>query len=251
MRRVTVAFVWMVVLVMAGCEASPSAPSDGPPASTGQSPAWVEEFDTLSAEDWEIYNGEGHLGNGQRQPSQVDVRDGVLTITGTADGRTGGLKWRGRGQTYGQWDIRLRAPSGCVCYHPVVMLWGAGKTDAGTNPLGAIDVVHAWQAPGRDRNTFGLHPGNGAEPVRVDVAVDMTQWHVYHLVWQESYIYSWIDDDPAYVQVTEVELLPEGPMDVAIQLDWFPQEGTTGGSTATLEVDYVKQFTEPVEYPST
>ncbi len=71
----------------------------------------------------------------------------------------------------------------------------------------------------------------------------MTQWHTYHLVWQPEYLYTWIDDQPAYFSTDRRDVLPAGPMDLTIQLDWFPEEGATGDGTASLEVDWVAQQT--------
>lgn len=218
------------------------------PDSSGAGVDHVEEFAALSTTNWDVYHGPGHAGRGLRRPSQVSVSGGMLTITGTANGTTGGLKWRGRGQRHGQWDIRMRASRGCVCYHPVVLLWGTGGGSGVDNPRGEIDIVEVWQRPNRDRNSFSVHYGDGSAFVGATAAVDMTGWHVYHLVWQETYLYTWIDDDPAYFSTDRIDVLPTGSMDLAIQLDWFPGEGTAGGGTASMQVDYVRQYAEPVQY---
>jgi hypothetical protein len=222
-----------------------AAPTPGRAAATGDQ---RDNFTSLSTANWDLYNSAGHDGNGRRRPSQIAVSNGVLKITGTANGTTGGMKWRNRGQTYGQWDIRLRARAGCICYHPVVLLWGTGGGSGVNNPRGELDIVEAWQRPWRDRNSFTIHYGDGSAMVGADTAVDMTVWHTYHLVWQNTYLYTWIDDNPAYFSTDDVGVLPTGPMDLTIQLDWFPQEGTAGGATATMEVDSVSQFVSPVDY---
>lgn len=211
-------------------------------------PNYAATFYTLSPTDWDIYDGPGHDGNGLRKPSQVTVSGGILTITGTAAGKTGGMKWRNRSQQYGQWDILMRAPAGCVCYHPVILLWGVNGGGGVNNPNGEIDIVEAWQRPNRDLNSFTVHYGDGTDMVGGDVAVNMTAWHVYHLVWQSTYLYTWIDDNEAYYTVDDVGVLPDGPMDLAIQLDWFPQEGTTGGATGSMQVAVIQQWAEPVKY---
>ncbi len=209
-------------------------------------PTYTDTFTSLSTTNWDIYNSVGHDGHGLRRPSQVRVANGVLTISGTANGTTGGMKWRNRSQTYGQWDIRMRAARGCICYHPVILLWGAGGGSGVDNPYGEIDIVEVWQRPNRDRNSFSVHYGGGSQFVGGDVAVDMTQWHVYHLVWQKDYIYTWIDDNPAYVTVDDRCVIPQRPMDLTIQLDWFPHESRIGGTTASMQVDYVTQYGRPV-----
>lgn len=209
---------------------------------------YAETFASLNPGNWDVYNSPGHDGNGLRRPSQVSVANHILTITGTANGTTGGLKWRHRSQTYGQWDILMRAPAGCICYHPVVLLWGTGGGSGVNNPNGEIDIVEAWQRPRRDRNSFTVHYGDGRQLVGADTAVNMTAWHVYHLVWRADYIYTWIDDNVAYATVDDLNVIPDGPMDLAIQLDWFPSEGTAGGATASMQVAVIQQWFEPVQY---
>jgi hypothetical protein len=208
----------------------------------------TDDFDTLDEADWDLYSGPGHDGHGLRLPAQITAAGSVLTITGLPDGTTGGMKWRGRSQQYGQWDVRLRTAPGCVCYHPVVLLWGSGGGAGVDNAMGEIDIVEVWQRPNRDRNSFSVHYGDGSEFIGGQAHLDMTRWHDYHLVWQEGFLYTWIDDDPSYFATDWAQVLPAGPMDLTIQLDWFPQEGTAGGGGATMEVDYVRQYEKPVSY---
>jgi hypothetical protein len=207
-----------------------------------------DDFDTLSLDDWDLYDSVGHDGNGLRSPGQISVDNGVLTITGRPDGTTGGMKWRNHSQQYGQWDVRLRAPRGAIAYHPVVLLWGSGGGAGVDNALGEIDIVEVWQRPQRDRNSFSVHFGDGSQFVGGDTYLDMTEWHTYHLIWQPSYLYTWVDDQPAYFSTDVVDVLPPGPMDLCIQLDWFPDEGLAGGDSATMHVDSVR--CSPVPLPA-
>lgn len=201
------------------------------------------DFDNLTG--WNVYKSAGHAGQGKRKPTAVSTRDGVLTITGTADGTTGGLSWTGHSQQYGQWDIRMRAPAGCSCYHPVVLLWGTGGGDGVNNANGEIDIVEGFQTAARDRNEFSVHYGDGSQTVGASTPVDMTQWHVYHLVWREGFLTTWIDDNPAYFTTRDASVLPKGPVDVAVQLDWFPREPRTGPETASMQVDAITQAPPP------
>ena len=205
---------------------------------------FADDFRTLNLADWDVYDSEGHDGQGERSPSQVGIVNSVLSITGLPDGTTGGMKLRGHSQRYGQWDICLRTPRGPSCYHPVVMLWGGARESDVDNPLGEIDIVEVWQRPDRDRNSFSVHYGEGSEFVGSDVVVDMTDWHWYHLVWDPAYLYTWIDDNPAYFSTTDVGVLPPGEMDLTIQLDWFPEEGPSG--PASMQVAGVRQYARPL-----
>ena len=81
-------------------------PAGGPTAAAtlgwGE-PVRADEFDA-STEGWSRYDGPGHAGEGRRSPNAIAVRDGVLTITGDADGTTGGMSW-GDGRRYGRWAV--------------------------------------------------------------------------------------------------------------------------------------------------
>ena len=206
---------------------------------------YLDDFDTLNTADWDVYDSLGHAGHGRRLPAQVTAANGVLTIAGESDGTTGGMKWRGRSQRYGRWDVRLRAARGAVAYHPVVLLWGRG---GGVDTArGEIDIVEVWQRANRDRNSFTVHYGGESDSIGANSHLDMTQWHTYHLVWQDTFLYTWIDDLPSYFSTNRTDVLPPGPVDLTLQLDWFPHEGTFGGTTASMEVDYVAQYAEPAD----
>jgi hypothetical protein len=93
---------------------------------------------------------------------------------------------------------------------------------------------------GRQSNEFSVHYGDGSATVGATTRVDVTAWHTYHLAWAPGSLRTWIDDGPPYFQTSDPAVLPDVGMDLAIQLDWFPQEGAAGG--ASMEVDYVRQM---------
>jgi hypothetical protein len=62
----------------------------------------------LNPAKWNVYSGPGHAGNGRRVPAQVAIVNGVLTITGVANGDTGGLEHL-FDQQYGRWEMRVRS----------------------------------------------------------------------------------------------------------------------------------------------
>jgi hypothetical protein len=101
-------------------------------------PTRVDEFDgsELGAA-WNVYDGPGHAGKGRRTPDAVAVRDGVLTITGSPEGATAGMEWRG-GQHHGRWEGRVRAPASDPSYNALLLLW----PDAEDFPVGGeIDFM--------------------------------------------------------------------------------------------------------------
>jgi hypothetical protein len=234
-RAAAIGAILALLVAISACTAKPN-------------PVARSDFDNLNS--WSVYKSAGHAGQGKRKPTTVSTQDGILTITGTADGVTGGLSWTGHTQRYGQWDIRMRAPAGCSCYHPVVLLWGTGGGDGVNNANGEIDIVEGFQTAARDKNEFSVHYGDGSQMVGGETAVDMTGWHVYHLVWREAFLTTWIDDNPPYFTTRDASVLPKGSVDVAVQLDWFPSEPRTGGDTASMQVDYITQAPPPTGGPS-
>ena len=78
--------------------------------------------DSSSLAAWNLYNGPGHAGNGRRTPSAVSVANGLLTITGDAEGNSEGMAWL-PGQTYGRWEACVKSPPASPNYHSVLLLW--------------------------------------------------------------------------------------------------------------------------------
>jgi hypothetical protein len=85
-------------------------------------PTHVDEFTSGLGGDWQVYDGPGHEGKGERSPSAVSVRNGIMTISGNADGTTAGMAWD-TGQKYGRWEGRVRAPKAADSYHALMLLW--------------------------------------------------------------------------------------------------------------------------------
>jgi len=75
------------------------------------SPLFSETFADLS--NWSLFSGEGHAGNGTRDPAQIRVMDNILTILGAAGtAKSGGMALTepaGVRRRYGRWEIRARS----------------------------------------------------------------------------------------------------------------------------------------------
>lgn len=216
---------------------------------------FTEQFADLK--NWNLYSGRGNDNKGARSSRQVAVNRGILTITGTPSGTTGGLSLNHHDQQYGQWSVRMRAPVATGVYHPVALLWGvAGSNPAGVNDaFGEIDIVEFWQDGTRRTNGTTLHYGDGSEMVEQNTRVVGADWNVYNLLWTPTYMYAWINDEAAYFVSTEDELFPQNPVQFCLQLDWFPDEvdphdRTMTKTGASMEVDWV-QIKTLAEIPKT
>ncbi|NMI01933.1 glycoside hydrolase family 16 protein [Pseudonocardia sp. K10HN5] len=196
-------------------------------------PNRVDDFDG-GTEQWSIYDGPGHAGNGRRTPSAVSVTDGVLTITGDSAGNTAGMAWN-PGQKYGRWEGRVRAPAGDPSYNALLLLW----PDAEDFPVGGeIDFMEMMDHT-RQKTDIFIHYGADNSQVNGQVEIDATQWHNWAVEWTPEAITAYVDGEEWY-RTTDASIFPPGPMHLCIQLDWFPEGGTPEESR--MEVDWVRQY---------
>ncbi|MEU5878102.1 glycoside hydrolase family 16 protein [Spirillospora sp. NPDC047279] len=205
----------------------------------------------LDRSSWLVYDGEGHAGQGRRSPKAVTVGGGRLTITGTADGTTGGMAWLDGEQKEGRWEARVRMSRGCACYHPVLLLWplGGGGGVAPEGGGGEVDYTETID-DGRRRGTrFFLHYGPEDSPRTISgsVRADLTRWHTFAVEWTPRSMSGFIDGR-RWFHTNERRALPPGSMGQTIQLDWFPQDtgrtakGIDRRAPATLDVDWIRMY---------
>jgi hypothetical protein len=205
----------------------------------------------LDRRAWEVYDGAGHAGNGRRALDAVAVGNGVLTITGTAQGATGGIAWRHGAQKTGRWEARVRMSRACACYHPVLLLWptagGGETTPAGGG--GEIDYAEVIDDGERDGASFFLHygPADGEKRKDARVSLDLTRWHAFAVEWTSRSISGYVDGR-RWFRTRDRRTLPPATMGQTIQLDWFPEDsgrtapGIDRYAAATLEVDWIRMY---------
>ena len=197
-----------------------------------------DEFDgsELDLSRWYAVDGAGHQGNGRRTGSQVTVADGVLTITGLADGTTGCIGMT-QAQQFGRWEARMRVPGGGPTYHPVLILWPA---DDRWPDGGEIDYAEARGANSRAIEFNYLSSSSGRpEWTAGERDLDLTEWHNYAVEWTPETVRGYVDGE-LFFEDRSVARLPPGPMRQTIQLDWFPDEGQTVESS--MQVDWVRMY---------
>ncbi|MCE3554781.1 glycoside hydrolase family 16 protein [Pseudonocardia sp. RS11V-5] len=199
-------------------------------------PNQVDEFDGTSlSKEWEPYDGPGHNGAGRRSPGAFTVKDGILTVTGTPDGTTGGMAW-GKGQKYGRWEARVKAPASDPTYHAVLLLW----PDAENWPVGGeVDFMEMSDAKRQSTDMF-LHYGKDNQQEHGSVDVDATRWHDWAVEWTPDHITAFLDGKEWW-STKETSILPPGPMHLTVQLDWFP-EGGGDVKKSEMQLDWVKQY---------
>ena len=195
-----------------------------------------DEFDGTAVDTakWYLYDGKGHDGKGIRSPGQITVAGGVLTMSGTAGGTTGGMA-AANGYKYGRWETRMRVPVGDKRYHPVLLLW----PDAEDWPAGG-EVDYAETDSAASGVEFFLHYSSKNSQTSASKAVDLTQWHNYAVEWTPTGIRGYVDGVQFFSDTTASHLPPR-PMHETIQLDWFPS-GSTATTPSSLQIAWLRYF---------
>jgi Glycosyl hydrolases family 16 len=197
-----------------------------------------EDDFTEDLSGWGLYDGPGHAGKGIRAPEAATVADGVLTIRGDAEGTTEGMAWNhGKGQKYGRWEGRVRAPAGDPSYNALLLLW----PDAEDFPEGGeIDFMEMTDHTRQSTNVF-LHHGEDNAQEHGLVEIDATQWHNWAVEWTPEGVTTYVDGK-AWWHTDNTAALPPGSMHLCIQLDWFPQEAAGDVTPSQMQVAWVRQY---------
>jgi len=246
--RAATSFVSVVVGVLALIVGSathqrPTAdadPGDGKcPNTAAAAHGWgppnrIDDFtDPASLDQWTVYDGPGHDGNGRRTPAAVSVADGILTITGDSEGNSGGMAWL-PGQLHGRWEACVKSSPSGPGYHSLLLLW----PDAENWPVGGeVDFMEIAD-PTRQTVEGWLHYGPNDERESSTLPIDSTQWHSWAVEWTPQRITMFVDG-VQWWQTADPAHLPPGPMHLCIQLDSFG--GDLGGG-GTMMVDWARQY---------
>jgi hypothetical protein len=199
--------------------------------------ASVDFTSPASLQGWGVYDGPGNAGYGVRTPDAISFANNVMTITGDAQGTTGGMA-APLGQQYGMWEVRMKVPVGAPGYSPVLLLW----PDAENWPTGGeVDFAEGTTDGSRQTYSGALHYSAQDQWDPAVVGVDATQWHNYAVEWTPTKITYFIDGVP-WKTYTDTSKFPPGPMHLAIQLDVHTLD-LAGG--ATMQVAWARQYSLP------
>jgi len=183
----------------------------------GMTRIWNDEFDgtALSEASWtyEIGTGSNGWGNNELQyyrKENTTVADGYLTIEARKETFSGQSYTSSRLITqdkfdfkYGRVDIRATLPEGQGIW-PALWMLGANFSSVGWPRCGEIDIMEMIGGSGRENDVFGtLHWDNAGEYACtcgqghyiLSSGTFADEFHVFTLVWDESSIKWYVDDN--------------------------------------------------------
>ncbi|MCS7477154.1 glycoside hydrolase family 16 protein [Umezawaea endophytica] len=191
----------------------------------------------------------GHNGNGRRCAKNAAVANGIMKMTGEANGDTGWLKHR-LDRQYGRWEIRSRSQNTGTSggrYHVLHLLW---PTSERWPQDGEYDWVEYTDPDAQCLSAFlhYPHPSNVSvqQEYRERCPVDMRQWHNFAFEWTPSALVGYVDG-VEWFRVSggggpngrqNIQTMPSGHLN--IQLDNFT--GDSGLRAAVFEVDWVRVY---------
>ncbi|GAB1822227.1 glycoside hydrolase family 16 protein [Herbidospora sp. RD11066] len=178
----------------------------------------------------------GYNGNGQRCASQTTQSGGYLSVTGTADGKTGGLYSRMRAFKYGRVEVRERAVpltgNGGRAYHVVPLMWPENDPDWVNAEIDfaerdvAAPSVHLF-----------VHHNGGQTPC--SFTVDSSQFHNYAIDWQPTSVKWYVDGNLVCAVNASIDYFSSS--NGGAQMDMFPATGTLM-RPARQDVDWIRMY---------
>jgi hypothetical protein len=209
-------------------------------------PAESDEYDDdhVDLEKWGLFGAsegestgcsDGYNGHGRRCAGQTTEGGGYLSVTGTADGVTGGLYSNHYGFKYGRVEVRERAlplaDNGGAAYHAVPLLFPvtADYTQA------EIDFAERDVADPAVE-LFVHHDGTQDH---CSFTIDSTRFHNYAIDWQPGSVTWYVDA----VEVCRVNASIDhfDKSNGGAQMDMFPDTGTLM-RPAREDVDWIHMY---------
>ncbi|MCL6459598.1 MAG: family 16 glycosylhydrolase [Gorillibacterium sp.] len=234
-------------------------------AATSWNLAWSDEFDgtSLNAANWsaEIGTGNSGWGNNELQyytsrTQNVQVSGGNLAITAQRESYNGmnytsaRIKTQGlRSFTYGKIEARIKLPSGQGLW-PAFWMLGTNIDSAYWPKCGETDIMERVNNNASVNGAVHWDANGQADYSQVSGNLDFSQYHVYGVEWDSTYI-KWFVDGTLYSSFyiengtgnTEEFQKPSFILlNLAVGGNW---PGSPDGSTAfpaQMLVDYVRVY---------
>lgn len=206
-----------------------------------------DDFDgtTLDESKWATYSGIGNAGIGFRDPGNIRVGNGEVTMVGTTRNLTGaGMCWCSPNSAtiYGRWEVRARMDKGNG-FGPALLLWPESENW----PIdGELDIA---EIPNGDRTTMysTSHWGADNSQIGAQATGDFSQWHTFGVDWQADHV-TYFLDGKAIAHYTDPVTIPRTPMQLALQNDagegnsWIAAVDALSPAEVNLHIDWVKIY---------
>ena len=212
-----------------------------PNALSGFTQTYVSDFTGSSLPSgWDTYDGTpgGDPGAHFGGSSHVVVSGGLLQLETfqdpafNGDWATGGLCQCGLPQTYGAFFVRSRVTAGGPT--AVELLWPA-------NNAWPPEIDFNENGGSTSGTTATVHYGSNNMDHR-GVAVDMTQWHTWGVIWTPTSI-TYTVDGRVWGTVTNAAEIPSVPMTLDLQEQTFcTMNRECPSSPQSMEVDWVAEY---------
>ncbi len=247
-------------------------PSEGyttPESYEGMQLVWQDEFNgtQLNGDDWTFETGTGSNGWGNNElqyyrKENTTVKDGYLIISAKKESYQGSNYTSSRLVTlgkqsfqYGRIDIRAALPEGQGIW-PALWMLGSNIQQVGWPASGEIDIMEMiGGGAGKDNVVHGtLHWSNAGQPASYGQAYTLNdglfadEFHVFSIVWDESFITWYVDD----VEFNKVDITPEELSEfqqefffifnVAVGGNWPGSPNANTSFPQRMVVDYVRVF---------
>lgn len=177
-------------------------------AATNWSLVWSDEFDgtSLNSSNWsaEIGTGSGGWGNNELQyytnrTENLQVTGGNLVITARKE-NYGGMGYTSariktqnlRNFTYGKIEARIKLPSGQGLW-PAFWMLGSNITSVGWPKCGELDIMERVNNNSYVNGTVHWDANGQADYGQISDSLDFSQYHVYSVEWDSSYIRWFVD----------------------------------------------------------
>ena len=228
-----------------GTPDSSSSSGMAPPGATalpGYTLSYVSDFAGSSLPSgWDAYNGKpGGDPGGQFASSHVVVGGGLLQLNTWRDPAygnawvTGGLCQCGRAQTYGAYFVRTRVtgagPTAVELLWPAANVWPPeiDFNETGGGAEGTSATVHFDSTNHTDQRTL---------------AIDMTQWHTWGVIWTSSSIVYTVDGR-VWGTVAVASEVPQQAMTLDLQQQTWCSSGWACPTTPqSMQIDWVAEYT--------
>jgi beta-glucanase (GH16 family) len=248
--------------------AIPAQGSTSPTSYPGMNLVWSDEFDgnSLNSANWshETGNGQNGWGNNELQfykTQNTSIQNGHLVITARKEA-FGGKEYtssriisKGRQQfRYGRVDIRAALPKGKGMW-PALWMLGSNFDTVSWPACGEIDIMEMVGGNGREKTVHGTvhweHDGKHAQfggEYSLTSGTLAEKFHVFSIVWDETSIRWFIDNQQYHVIDTRPAQLDEFRrsfffiFNVAVGGNWPGSPDATTAFPQHMIVDYVRVF---------